>query len=331
MYRIDRCPCCRERLDESCPALLAPFLAERVLGGSASACSLMTCPTCGLRCFDGRFDEMEMGRLYQGYREEDYYRVRHRWEPWYTSKVNAALSQDPAEMAARKTNVFRLISRTLEGASPGRILDFGGDQGQFIPDEWEAERFVFEISGRAPLPGIQSIEKRSDLEGACFDLVMLCHVLEHLSDPAAQMGILHSLIGPSGVLYVEVPQERPNLHWAGSWPWTRPGLHWLARHPWLLRLVDLYSTVFRIRRGTIPLGGFLKASEHINFFTVRSLDALMRRMGFQVLACEELAFQGAYCEAKVLGCVARRSSPSPQLGFMPGVHEACPGPPRHGL
>jgi len=146
-----------------------------------------------------------------------------------------------------------------------------------------------------------------DLEGARFDLVMACHVLEHLSDPAAQLEILFELVGASGALYVEVPLERPDLRWAGVWPWHRRGLSWLAGHRRLLTLVDLHSTWFRIRRNLVPPGGFLKASEHLNFFTTDSLRALMTRKGFQVLACEEMQFVGAFSRATALGCVARRA------------------------
>ena len=81
-------------------------------------------------------------------------------------------------------------------------------------------------------------------------------------------------------------------------------LRWLAGRPWLLRLVDLYSTVFRVRRALIPWFGFLKASEHINFYTAESLVALLRKAGFRVLACESMGFDGAYTKATALGCVA---------------------------
>lgn len=307
MYQIEQCPCCEREMSKTCPALLAPFIAERVLERPSEVCALMTCPTCGFRCFDARFDEDEMGRLYRGYRGEAYFKTRHRWEPWYTRKVNEGLSTDTGELRTRKRNAYKLISRCLGGVPPARILDYGGDRGQFIPDEWSGERYVFEVSGRAPLPGIKAIDDPVELKGATFDLVMLCQVLEHLSDPAAQLGQLADLLGEAGALYVEVPLERPSLRWAGSWPWDHRGLTWLARHPRMQLLVDLYSTVFRIKMAAVPPLGLLKASEHINFFTTASLEALMSRLGYQVLACEELAFEGAYCAATALGCVARKS------------------------
>jgi SAM-dependent methyltransferase len=315
MYRIDRCPCCLERMDETCPALMAPFIAQRVAGRPASLCALMTCPACGFRCFDHRFDDAELGRLYQGYREEDYYRTRHGWEPWYTRKINTGLSEDPRELETRKAGSFRLISGALDGVQPRRILDYGGDRGQFIPDGLGGERFVYEISGRPPLPGIRAVADLSGLEGS-FDLVMICQVLEHLPDLPAQLDILHRLAGAGGVLYVEVPLERPDLRRAGAWPWGGRGLRWLAGHPWLLRCVDFYSTVARVRCNRIPPWGFLKASEHINFFTTGSLEALLRRKGFQVLACEELKIQGAYGGATALGCAARRNEPTTPTGAL---------------
>ena len=309
MRTIDQCPCCLTRMDPTCPALMAPFIAERVWGGRAEVTQLLTCPACAFRGFASRLDEGEMDRLYSGYRGEAYFQVRHRWEPWYTRALNTELGDSPAELRTRKHNAHALITRCLGDQPPVRVLDYGGDRGQFIPDQWPSEKFVFEVSGREPLPGIQRVGNAFDLEGRDFDLVMLCHVLEHLPDPAAQLEQIRELIGEAGHLYVEVPLERPDLKWAGRWPWGPAGLSWLAGHPWLLRLVDLHSTYFRIRRWTIPALGFLKASEHLNFFTPESLQALMARLGFAVLACEEMGFTGACAQtrATALGCVARRA------------------------
>ena len=306
MYRIDVCPCCRQRMQATCPALAAPFVMERVRREPAAPCTLMTCPACGFRGFDQRFDEEELGRLYRDYRGEAYFQARHRWEPWYTRKANQALGDDPEELRSRKGNALGLVTPCLGGAVPARILDFGGDRGQFIPDEWTGDRFVYEVSGQAPLPGIQALTSFAGQE-ASFDLVMLCMVMEHLSEPAAQLEVLHGLVAPGGLLYVEVPLERPGLRWAGAWPWGFRGLRWLAGHPWLLRLMDLHSTYFRVRKGFIPPGGFLKAHEHINFFTRTSLEALLGRMGFQVMACEEMGFAGALGQATAIGCVARKA------------------------
>lgn len=306
---IEHCPCCLEPMNATCPALIAPFIRERALEGRTVPCRLLTCPSCAFRCFDTRFDAAELHRLYTGYRGEAYFQVRHRWEPWYSRSMNARLSESTEELRTRKKNFRALITRCL-GAQPlAKVLDYGGDRGQFIPEEWPSEKYVYEISGREPLPGIHAVQHAQDLQGTTFDLVMLCHVLEHQSDPAQQLAGLYELIGDSGHLYVEVPLERPDLAQAGRWPWGPAGLAWLAEHPILVRLVDLYSTFFRIRRGLVPRFGFLKASEHLNFFTPESLTVLLGRLGFQVLACEPMGFDGAYAknQAVALGCVARRA------------------------
>jgi hypothetical protein len=293
----------------TCPALVAPFITERVLEGRWTPSRLLTCPACAFRGFDTRFDETEMERLYAGYRGEDYFRVRHRWEPWYGRAVNEGLSGDEAELRTRKGNLEALVARCLD-RPPATVLDYGGDRGQFIPESWGAERHVFEVSGRDPLPGIHAVRDLRDLDGRTFGMVMLCQVLEHLPEPQAQLEALRPRVG-DGHLYVEVPLERPKLDWAGRWPWGPAGLAWLSRHPWLLRLVDLHSTFFRIRLGRIPPLGLLKASEHINFFTDASLRALMARSGYEVLACEPLRFEGAYTRATALGCLARPAPGAP--------------------
>lgn len=52
---------------------------------------------------------------------------------------------------------------------------------------------------------------------------------------------------------------------------------------WLLQLVDLYSTVARVKFNFIPPIGLQKCSEHLNFFTNKSMAALLNRAGFELL------------------------------------------------
>jgi len=84
--------------------MLMPFVAERVFGwlpanidstwglrdvGSGmaySVCNTLKCDACELLFLDIRFDDDEMNRLYSGYRESDYNRMREKYEPGYTER-----------------------------------------------------------------------------------------------------------------------------------------------------------------------------------------------------------------------------------------------------
>lgn len=81
-----------------------------------------------------------------------------------------------------------------------------------------------------------------------FGLVTMWHVLEHLIDPRAAVERCRELLAQGGRLFVELPN------------WNSAG---------------------RLTRGRA--WGQLRPPEHINFFTPRSLSALMARGGLRVL------------------------------------------------
>ena len=97
------------------------------------------------------------------------------------------------------------------------VLDFGGDKGQFIPDELRhAECYVYDISGTEVLDGIHLIKNPEKLSDYKWDFIMCCHVMEHLPDVQSYFRYLVSLMNDNTYLYVEVPYERPgNVDYVG--------------------------------------------------------------------------------------------------------------------
>jgi len=55
----------------------------------------------------------------------------------------------------------------------------------------------------------------------------------------------------------------------------------LARHPRALLAADIVSTAFRLKAGFVPPFAFLSMREHVNFFTVEALKALVTRAGLE--------------------------------------------------
>jgi hypothetical protein len=286
MYTIQSCPCCQSSDLSSYPAVVAPFIAHYAVGGRPSRCCLQECNACSFRFFDSRLTAEEVERLYRNYRGEEYFRSRHRDEFWYTRKFNTGIGHDQQAIAARKHRVETLLKGHLDLASIATVLDYGGDEGQFIPDALGQEKFVFELSDVTPVPGVTKIDSEADLRQRSFDMVMICHVLEHCSDPCALLKDIKALGGGRSLLcYIELPYERYNLRFAGRSKIFQWYLAALLRCSPALTAMDFFSTVVRLKTNFISPLGLMKCHEHLNFFNEKSLNAILQAAGFDVLEC----------------------------------------------
>ncbi len=163
MYRIDSCPCCQSSDLRLYPAVVAPFLAWYAVRTPPFRCSLMECRNCSLRFFDSRLTPEEVERLYTGYRGEEYFRSRHRCEFWYTRKFNTGVGHDGTAIALRKQVAEAFLKRHVDLGTIAAALDYGGDEGQFIPDAVGKEKYVFELSDAAPVKGVTKIGSEAEL------------------------------------------------------------------------------------------------------------------------------------------------------------------------
>ncbi len=315
MKIIDRCPCCGGAPSCSWPALTAPFIAEYALRSPVSLCQLLECGSCGLRFFDHRFDDEEMKRLYSGYRGEAYFQSRHRHEFWYLRRHNEGTGHGSGVLVARKAATETFLRAHTEVGRLSRVLDYGGDSGQFIPDGIGSQKDVFEVSDAPPIPGVRRFSDEALLEAGSYDLVLLNHVLEHAADPADLLRRVTRLMKPgAGLLHLEVPLEHYNLAGVGQGGREAQRLATLATHPRWLRWLDFYSTLFRVTWNAIPPLGFLKLHEHINLFDEQALARACRSAGLDVLAVET----GNRGSGPVVAVLARRAS-------HPGISEVSAG------
>ena len=287
MYTINRCPCCDSQNLKSRHAVIAPFVAHYAVRRPPTRCHLCECKQCLFRFFDARFTPEEIRRLYSGYRGPDYFRERHRHEFWYSSGVNDEIGKDPKEIKARSAALNAFLSRNTDVAAIETVLDYGGDRGQFIPPTIGRRKYVFELSDAVPVDGVNRLHSEGEIEPNSFNLVMLCCVLEHCSNPAQMLETLRGFVIPGSLLYVEVPFERYGLMaFAGSSEAYSRYLDLLLTFPPFLTAVDFYSTVARIKLGVVPPLGILKCHEHLNFFDQQSLATLLKRTGFMIVASE---------------------------------------------
>jgi SAM-dependent methyltransferase len=252
MYTIETCPCCQSKEVHARWAIIAPFLAHYAVGRPPFLCKLLECSNCSFRFFDSRLAPDEVDRLYSGYRGERYFAERHRWEFWYSRKVNDGIGSDPEEIAARVAGLERLFLPHVNHATVKTVLDYGGDRGQFIPNSLGTNKFVFELSDAVPVHGVTRIGSEQELNRMKFDFIMASGVLEHCSEPASVLEQLRSCQNPGSLLCIEVPYERYGIGFAGKGRLYRSYLNTLLHLPAALVAVDFYSAAARIRLGHIP-------------------------------------------------------------------------------
>lgn len=257
-----RCVCCDSVRLQASPAVLMPFIADRVFGwkpvridaswglktipeGMAyTVCNTLYCEDCGLVFLDIRFSDAELARLYHDYRGASYTRLREHYEPNYTVR-NDALNQSIDYLPGIEAWLLAHMP------SPCRVLDWGGDDGHNTPFRGQAELVhVFEISDKPMLDGVTRVERHA-FHGEGYDLIVCSNVLEHVPYPEHILRDIAQVMRPGTRLYLEVPFESLMQQDLAS-----PHLH--KRH-W---------------------------HEHINFFSQTSLVKLLTHCGFTVQALQ---------------------------------------------
>jgi len=265
--------------------MVAPFISELTGLPHGQATMLRACPVCDLAFFSFRYPPAILERLYGTYRSPSYVATRRRWEPWYGASVNDAYMSERPAVLERRAFLETTLTRAAGIRSYERAVDLGGDEGQFFPSAAEGLRLVVEASDRPLRPGVQrlaSLEDLAEVEDRP-DLVLMSHVLEHLADPLSTVRAVRAVIAKGGIFYVEVPLDRfstTRFHATASYA------NYLARlsrvRPGFIA-ADLVTGIFRQRRSAVPSFGVVKASEHLTYFSPRSLEALLVATGFEPL------------------------------------------------
>jgi len=273
----NHCFCCQSPRLSRDWAVTSSFFAHRALRRPPEPVSLLHCTTCGTRYFDVSPTDIELGRLYDGYRDETYFWERHGFEPWYKRAVNDGLGGE-GEMRARRARLASILTACDALAPLDAVLDHGGDRGQMLQDLNARLKAVYEISGIAPEAGVVSLGK-AELTAQSWDLILCYHVLEHLPNPQAYLAELAALGAPETLYVFEVPDEGFRSFGATPKSW----LSWLARHPSLFKLADFLSTALRVKLGVVPPLGFVALREHLSFFTAEGVSRLLANAGFSVI------------------------------------------------
>lgn len=256
------CVCCGSKSLKKSPAILMPFVADRVFGwkpveiddswglktiknGSAySICNSLYCSDCGFLFLDIRFSEAELNSLYDGYRGQRYTELRESYEPGYKTRndsLNAGINYI--------SDIEAFLSPYV--SFPIRLLDWGGDTGKNTPFKANNNLFhIFDIGSKPVVEGAKVVD-RDTILSTKYDLIICSNVLEHVPYPPELILDMKTAMGQDTVLYIEVPLED------------------------IVRVSEPCADLSRIKKHW---------HEHINFYSENSLLQMLSRCELEVVA-----------------------------------------------
>lgn len=282
MYIINKCPCCGSKKYKLYDAVVSPFIVEYALTTKPTLCHLARCYSCQHIFFIERFTDEETQTLYSNYRGQRYFNIRHKHEFYYSQRINDTVDGDPRIRKA--ATEFFLEEAKLPFDKIVSILDYGGDRGQYFPDRFNrAKKYLYDISDNTAVSHVQKV-KAHELFQKKFNMLILCNILEHLSSPQVFIQSIKPLLANSGYVYIEVPYEPFSIWQWGSGRVRRLYLKSLLKIRPLFVMIDFFSLVGRLQFHFVPpFFGFIKLHEHINFFTLKSLELLLESCGFKII------------------------------------------------
>lgn len=272
----DNCLICKSKNIKKHSAQFAQFIADRISEGEIKKCELIHCKNCGFAYFNYRFSEEEVKKLYKNYRDDEYQNLRQESESWYTADINKLIGNNKKEIYSRNKNLTNLLKKTklFYPDKNMNVLDFGGDSGQFIPEFLNiCNRYVYDISDKKVLEGIKTLKTLDECYHQQYDLIICANVLEHVVNPDETLKVLKSLLSKNGLLYIEVPYDSPFYK------------------NFFLNFQYLFNPYFK-KKDILKyfFSRFLKSyytmHEHINYFTEKSVQNLLKNNDFKLLSSD---------------------------------------------
>ena len=122
--------------------------------------------------------------------------------------------QNATANAYRRLVLRHHVRFVLQALSTGRVLDAGSGGGLLTAmlRERGAQAFALDLSpaaaalaARQGIAAVAADFATAPFADACWDLIALFHVLEHVPDPRTHLQTAHRLLAPNGKLIIAVP------------------------------------------------------------------------------------------------------------------------------
>ncbi len=289
MNENSKCPICGGKTVKQ-NAVFSNFIKERVFDNVDVSTDVLICENCGFQYSSYRYNEMEVQKLYNGYRNEHYQKQRQRYDVWYTPQINALIGKNDTEIKNRVKNMINILERNIPNGlkSIEKVLDWGGDKGQFIPKQIK-EKYLYDISNVECVEGVSVINPYETNKD--WDLVMCCHVLEHLANPIEVLESINSIMQKDKYLYVELPYElgKSNI-------FSNVGFLFNKYFSWK-NIIKHYINIKK-------LGACRIISEHINFYTPEAISKQLENCGFKVVEVSVNKINQEWCKGSIISVLA---------------------------
>jgi 2-polyprenyl-3-methyl-5-hydroxy-6-metoxy-1,4-benzoquinol methylase len=168
------------------------------------------CPRCGTiqKVIDSDWHRLAES-IYQRYR------INHQ-----AAGEEPRLFNTPFGSGPRTEILLKYLLRLIDLPAAGKLLDIGCSNGNLLKSfhrirpEWDL--YGYEISDMwkeevLALPGVRGFHAGTDVAYPFrYDLITVCHVLEHVPNPTAFLRPLLANLAPAGRLVVIVPNIRQN-------------------------------------------------------------------------------------------------------------------------
>lgn len=221
---------------------------------------------------------------------------------WDSSLVNASYSvvQDPTYVEEREGRVLTFsrnlapFEKLVAASASRRLLDVGCHIGVMVElaqehgwDAWGVEPSTW-ASEQARARGLRVVTgtlDSADVPPDYFDVVTLWDVVEHLTDPAAELRNVHRILKPGGVFAIHtIDIESLFARLMGArWPWLME-MHLYYFSPRTLGKM-LEQNGFQVIRSSaqgrfLRLGYFITRIEPYNKTIYRMLNAIITRLNW---------------------------------------------------
>ena len=252
--------------------------------------------------------------------------MSHHYRTFSTYELFGEPAQLRQAAPSRHAQRFLSLARDI-GLSPGQAYEIGCASGemlnQFRREGWQVRGCDLSPSAVAQAGTIFSIDV--DLGGEedtvplqqNLDLILLCHVLEHLHDPVAALDRIHGALVAGGHLLLEVPCATAPDHLPPGW-FTFEHLHYYQ--PTILEHL-LHQAGFEIVEMRIAM-----TAEHYPVIAVAARKAMIQtvQIATDPKAALAMAEQYAARDATLWAATGQRLAdlPGPVFVYGAGIHTA---------